>query len=557
MTMFNSLKFEYGLKVFKEHKLAFAYVVFLMVCETAVSLSMPFFAGQYSEYFIANATGMDQTHTYILLLWFGLFAIHALLRFLSTYNVNLIGARLMAELSCRLYDHIQVLPIQFFKENKRGDVLSMLSNDLAVISYFASSVLTNLVPSILVLIGASILMFRIEPSIAILIIVFVPAIFIVLKFVSRGMQPISRALIQRQADSMALASENIGAISLIKAFNRESSESNKFKHKTTQILDLRSQQLKLQAMLSPLVQFMASIAVLIVVVISFMRFQTGTISISDLISLMLYGLVFTRPLGSLAGLYGQVQQVIGSSDRLLKFYHLESEFQPRSNQYLRINKANISFNNICFAFKDKPPVFEDLSFELKARQTMLLYGENGGGKTTLLHLLMKFHEPNKGQIFIDNQDIALVNNSSVRAAIALVSQDVLLCNGTITDNITYGVINPSPDKMLQACHISGADRFIQNLPQGYDTAVGEGGVLLSGGQKQRISLARALLLEPHILLLDEPTSMLDEFSRQSFKDEFKHLFSEYTVILISHDPSLGDVADVVYKLDNGKLNQEK
>lgn len=555
--MFNTLRFEYGLKVFKEHKFAFVYVVFLMVCETAVSLSVPFFAGQYSEYFIANATGMDQTHTYILLLWFGLFTIHALLRFLSTYNVNLIGARLMAELSCRLYDHIQVLPIQFFKENKRGDVLSMLSNDLAVISYFASSVLTNLVPSILVLIGASILMFRIEPSIAILIMVFVPAIFIVLKFISRGMQPISRALIQRQADSMALASENIGAISLIKAFNRESSESNKFKHKTIQILDLRSRQLKLQAMLSPLVQFMASVAVLIVVVISFMRFQTGTISISDLISLMLYGLVFTRPLSTLAGLYGQVQQVIGSSDRLLKFYHLESEFQPRSNQYLSINEADISFNNICFAFKDKPPVFEDLSFKIKAKQTMLLYGENGGGKTTLLHLLMKFHEPSKGQIHIDNQDIALVNNSSVRATMALVSQDVLLCNGTITDNITYGVIDPSPEKMLQACHISGADRFIQNLPQGYETAVGEGGVLLSGGQKQRISLARALLLEPHILLLDEPTSMLDESSRQSFKSEFKQLFREYTVILISHDPSLSDVADVVYKLDNGKLNQEK
>jgi ABC-type multidrug transport system fused ATPase/permease subunit len=555
--MFNTLKFEYGLKVFKEHKLAFTYVVFLMVCETAVSLSVPFFAGQYSEYFIANATGMDQTHTYILLLWFALFGIHALLRFLSTYNVNLIGARLMAELSCRLYDHIQVLPMQYFKENKRGDVLSMLSNDLAVISYFASSVLTNLVPSILVLIGASILMFRIEPSIAVLIIVFVPAIFIVLKCVSRGMQPISRALIQRQADSMAIASENIGAISLIKAFNRESSESNKFKHKTTEILELRSQQLKLQAMLSPLVQFMASIAVLIVVIISFMRFQTGSLSIPDLISLMLYGLIFTRPLGSLAGLYGQVQQVIGSSDRLLKFYHLESEFQPSSNQQLSINSADITFSNVSFAFKGKTPIFESLSFTLKAKQTMLLYGENGGGKTTMLHLLMKFHEPNKGQILIDNQDIALVNNSSVRAAMALVSQDVLLCNGTITDNITYGVINPSAEKMLQACQASGADRFIQNLPQGYQTAVGEGGVLLSGGQKQRISLARALLLEPDILLLDEPTSMLDEFSRQSFKDEFTHLFREYTVIVISHDPSLSDVADVVYKLDNGKLNQEK
>lgn len=555
--MLNTLKFEYGLKIFKEHRLAFAYVVFLMVCETALSLSMPFFAGQYSEYFITNTTGLDQTHTYVLLLWFVLFAIHAILRFLSTYNVNLIGARLMAKLSCRLYDHIQVLPMQYFKENKRGDVLSMLSNDLAVISYFASSVLTNLVPSVLVLIGASILMFQIEPSIALLVIIFAPAIFIVLKFVSRGMQPISRALIQRQADSMALASENIGAISLIKAFNRESSESNKFKHKTSEILELRSQQLKLQAILSPLVQFMASIAILVVVVISFMRFQTGTISVSDLISLMLYGLVFTRPLGSLASLYGQIQQVIGSSDRLLKFYHLESEFQPLSNQHLSIKNADITFNNISFAFKDNSPVFESLSFRLKAKQTMLLYGENGGGKTTLLHLLMKFHEPNKGQILIDNQDIALVNNSSVRAAMALVSQDVLLCNGSITDNITYGVINPNAEKMLQACHISGADRFIQDLPQGYQTPVGEGGVLLSGGQKQRISLARALLLEPHILLFDEPTSMLDDFSRQSFKDEFRRLFSEYTVIVISHDPSLSDVVNVVYKLDKGVLSKEK
>jgi ABC-type multidrug transport system fused ATPase/permease subunit len=555
--MFKNLKFEYAVKIFKEHKLAFTYVVFLMVCETAVNLSVPFFAGQYSEYFIANATGLDQTHTYILLLWFGLFGTHALLRFLSTYNVNLIGARLMAELSCRLYDHIQVLPMQYFKENKRGDVLSMLSNDLAVISYFASSVLTNLIPSLLVLIGASILMFRIEPSIALLIIVFVPAIFIVLKFVSRGMQPISRALIQRQADSMALASENIGAISLIKAFNRESSESNKFKHKTSEILELRSQQLKLQAVLSPLVQFMASIAVLIVVVISFMRFQTGTISIPDLISLMLYGLVFTRPLGSLAGLYGQFQQVIGASDRLLKFYHLESESHPDSNQQLSVTNASISFENVSFAFQDKPPVFDNLSFLLPARKTMLLYGENGGGKTTLLHLLMKFHEPNQGKILIDNQDIAKANNSSVRSTIALVSQDVLLCNGSITDNITYGVVNPSAEKMLQACRVSGADRFIQDLPQGYQTAVGEGGVLLSGGQKQRISLARALLLEPHILLLDEPTSMLDEFSRQSFNDEFRKLFSEYTVIVISHDPSLSSVADVVFKLDKGELLKEK
>lgn len=555
--MFNSLRFEYAIKLFKEHKIAFGYVVFLMLCETAVSLSVPFFAGKYSEYFITSSSVINETHIYILLMWLALFGLHAFLRFLSTYKVSLIGAQLMADLSCRLYDHIQMLPMQYFKENKRGDVLSMLSNDLAVISYFASSVLTNLVPSILVLTGASILMFRIEPTVALLIIIFVPVIFIVLKLVSHGILPISRALIQRQADTMAIASENIGAMSLIKAFNRETLESSKFKDITTETLQLRSQQLKLQALLSPLVQFLASIAVLIVVVLSFMRFQSGNISIPNLVSLMLYGLVFTRPLGSLAGLYGQIQQVIGASDRLLTFYHLESEPSPSAGLELTTDKADIVFNNVTFAYKNKPAVFESLSFELADRQTMLLYGENGGGKTTLMHLLMKFHEPSEGQILIGNQDIALFNNSSVRATIALVSQDVLLCNGSITDNITYGVVDPSPEKLKLACKASGVDRLIQNLPQGYQTIVGEGGVLLSGGQKQRVSLARALLLQPRILLLDEPTSMLDEFSRHSFKSEFKQLFSDYTVIVISHDPALSDVADHVYKLDNGVLLREK
>ncbi|WP_158971117.1 ABC transporter ATP-binding protein [Paraglaciecola sp. L3A3] len=555
--MFDKLRFEYGLKVFNEHKFTFIYVVFLMLCETAVSLSVPFFAGKYSEYFIANQADIDLNHGYILALWCLLFAVHGLLRFLSTYNVSLIGARLMAEFSCRLYDHIQVLPVQFFKETKRGDVLSMLSTDLAVISFFASSVLTNLVPNVLVLIGASVLMFMIEPSIAILIIVIIPLIFIVLKIVGKGVQPISRALMQRQADSLSLASENIGAISLIKAFNQENSESNKFKHRTAEILELRRKQLKLQAIMSPLVQFLASIGVLTIVVFCFMRFQDGTMHIPDLISLMLYGLIFTRPLSSLASLYGQVQHVMGSSERVLKFYHLESEANSGSNKTFNIKSADIRFEDVSFAYKNKPAVFKNLSFALPAKKTMLLYGENGGGKTTLIHLLMKFNEPSTGKIFIGGIDIAQVNNSSVRGKIGLVSQDVLLCNGSIMQNITYGVVNPSSQKLVEACKVSGADRFIQKLSQGYQTQVGEGGVLLSGGQKQRISLARALLLEPEILLLDEPTSMLDELSRHSFKQEFEGIFSQFTVILISHDPSLSDVADVTYKLDQKQLKVVK
>jgi ABC-type multidrug transport system fused ATPase/permease subunit len=555
--MLDSLRLHYGIKVFQTYKLAFIVVVLLMVAETAVSLSIPYLIGQQSQQFLSEVTSLNDNQYFYLLIWAGLFAGQALLRFLSSYNVNLVGARIMAELSCRLYDHIQVLPIQYFKENKRGDVLSMLSNDLGIVSFFASNVLTNLIPNILVLVGASVLMFMIEPSIALLICVLVPLIFIVLKFISRGMQPISRALVQRQADSIAQASENIGAISLIKAFNKEAQESSKFKRRNNEILELRSKQFRLQALLSPLVQFLASVCVLIIVVMSVLKFNAGELSIPDLISLLLYGIVFTRPLGSLAGLYGQFQQVIGASERLLHIYHLESEPRDDDSRPIIIDSGDIVVEDLSFGFSPQDVILNQVSFHLPANNTMLIYGQNGGGKTTLLHLLMRFYEPLEGRIIIDGQDIQHGTTGSVRAGIGLVSQDVLLCNGSIFDNITYGVAVPNAEDVYKAAADAGLDAVVARLPHGYDTPVGEGGVRLSGGQRQRIALARALLLKPKILLLDEPTSMLDEQARSSFRDEFHGLFRAFTVIMISHDPTLANVADVVYELDGGKLHRKK
>lgn len=554
--MFDRLRLYYGMKVFHAYKWSFLFVVTLMVAETAVSLSVPYLVGQQSQAFLNQVVVLNSDHLQYLYLWVGLFAAQALLRFLSTFNVNLVGARLMAEFSCRLYDHIQVLPIQYFQENKRGDVLSMLTNDLAVVSFFASSVLTNLIPNILVLVGASVLMFMIEPTIALLICFLVPLIYVILKVVSRGMQPISRALVQRQADTLAQASENIGAISLIKAFNKEAAESSKFKRRTNEILALRAQQFRLQALLSPLIQFLASLCILVVVIMSVLKFNAGSLSIPDLISLLLYGIVFTRPLGSLAGLYGQLQQVIGASERLLHVYHLDSEPDDAGGVPIQITNGDIVFSNIEFGFPQRGTILKSVSFHLKAGENMLIYGQNGGGKTTLLHLLMRFYEPLKGSISIDGNDIRQATIGSLRGAIGLVSQDVLLLNGSIFENLTYGLAKPNVDEVYEAATQAGLDNVVMRLPQGYNTQVGEGGIKLSGGQRQRIALARAILLKPKIILLDEPTSMLDEQARLSFKEEFHGLFIHFTVIMISHDPTLSNVADVVYKLENGTLIQQ-
>jgi ABC-type multidrug transport system fused ATPase/permease subunit len=552
----NRLRLRYAKRVFNEQRVAFLAVIALMIAETAVSLSIPYLIGKQSKLFIDNPGGLGLIHYQMVAVWIGLFGMQALLRFFSSFQVNVLGARIMASLSCRLYDHIQMLPIQYFKNTKRGDVISMLTNDLAIVSYFASSVFTNLVPNMLILIGTGVLMYLIDPLITLAICTLGPLVYLVLKLVGRNMHPIAKALVQRQADSIAHASENIGAISLVKAFNRESSESRKFRMHNEEILTLRSKQFRLQAMLAPMVQFLSSVCVLVVVLLCYLKFQAGDLVVSDLISLLLYGFIFTRPLSSLASLYGQVQQTTGATSRLLDIYHLQGESDERELVALVASEGSVEFKNVSFSYKSNAPLLKQLSFFLPAKSSMLIWGKNGGGKTTLLHLLMRFYEPQEGAIYIDGQNISSTSSSSVRACIGMVSQDVLLVNGSIFDNIVYGVGQPDHKKVIEAAKQARLHQLIKALPQGYDTPVGEEGIKLSGGQRQRVALARALLRKPTILLLDEPTSMLDESARANFKNEFETLFSHYTVIMISHDPSLDNVADYVGELSHGVLSMK-
>ena len=266
-------------------------------------------------------------------------------------------------------------------------------------------------------------------------------------------------------------------------------------------------------------------------------------------------MIFTRPVSALAGLYGQTMQMSGALSRLLAMHAQEREPTETGLAELAAERGEVRFDNVCFSYQDNADILSGISFTLKAGETALITGENGAGKSTLLHLLMRFFEPSRGQISIDGQDIFKVTTTSVRACIGHVSQDVVLCNGSILDNITYGVEKPEPDDIDKVCKLSGLTQIVAKMPAGMSTLVGEGGIRLSGGQRQRIALARALLKRPKILLFDEPTSMLDEGGRHRFKDEFEHLFKHYTVLMISHDPTIADVADRLFELQNRTLTE--
>jgi ABC-type multidrug transport system fused ATPase/permease subunit len=545
----------------KNHKQPLFIAIVLMVLESIVSLSVPWFAGKFSESILDGKTILNLSYIQISLIWLSLFSLQALLRFLSTYRVNFIGAKMLTELSCRLYEHIQLLPIKYFNNTKKGETLALLSNDVSIVSYFISGVLTGLIPATLILCGALVFMASINTTITLIIMLMVPAFFIVLKLLGRGIRPISENLVQRQADSMAIASENLSIIKLVKAFSREKNESNRFKANAHEIQNLRKKQLKIQAILSPAIQLLVSTGVLIVVVVSAINYQSGDLTMPDLITLLMYGMLFARPMSTLANLYGQTQQALGSSNRLNHIFNISPETNnpPQdlntNNKVATINdiKGTISFKGVGFSYKLNDKLLNNINFDIHPNQTIVILGPNGTGKSTLLHLLVRFIEPSAGSITINGQPLSHFSLSELRSSIGLVSQDIALCSGSVADNIAFGYPQASFAEIEQAAKKSGAHQFIIALENGYQTQVGENGVLLSGGQRQRISFARVLMTDPAILLLDEPTSMIDNEALVDFKQSFNEALKDKTVIMVSHEESLVDIADQVFMMKNHQI----
>jgi ATP-binding cassette subfamily B multidrug efflux pump len=539
-------------KYLKPYRVSLAAVSLLVLVGTLLTLVGPLMLGVAVDKYIipGDIPGLVRLGALLLVAFL---ASSAASTGYSIVMVN-IAQKLIKDIRADLFGHIQTLSMGFFDSHETGDLMSRITNDTDAINRVLSSGLVQLISNILQLSGILVAMFILNWQLALGALVIVPLTLLVTGTLASRTRSAFRSVQFNLGALNAFAEENIAGVRVVRAFAREQETIAQFRAVNERNRDVGIAAERVIALLMPIITVMSTVAVAIIAGLGGWMTLRGIVSVGVLVSFVTYIQQFFQPLRQLAQLYNQLQSGLAGAERIFAVMDTlpSVEDAPDAEPLPRI-AGHVEFEDVCFAYEPGKPVLCNVSLEAKPGQTIALVGPTGAGKTTIINLLSRFYDVDEGTIRVDGHDIRTVKQESLRRQLGIVLQDTYLFSGTVMDNIRYGRLDASDEEVIEAAKLANADQFIRRLPHGYQTEVSEQGANFSQGQRQLLAIARAVLADSAILILDEATSSVDTRTEMHIQDALLRLMEGRTAFVIAHRLSTIRQADQVLVVNDNQI----
>ncbi|KQU19441.1 multidrug ABC transporter permease [Bacillus sp. Leaf13] len=531
----------------KPSKLMIGIALVLSLSTTGVGLLVPLFTKNLINDFSISSLSTGRITLLVLAI-----IVQALASGFSIYLLNRIGQSVVAGIRDQLWRKLLVLPVNYFDEHQSGETVSRMTNDTTVVKGLISEHLSNFVTGIISIVGSMIVLFVLDWKMTLLMLIAIPLSVLILMPLGKKMHQISKGMQDETASFTSILQQVLTEIRLVKASNAETFEYQNGKKGITKLFQFGLKEAKIQALIGPLMSFVMMALLVLILGYGGMRVSSGALTAGALVAFIMYLFQIIMPMAQLAGFFTQFQKATGATERIISI--LDSEEEEDAKQQVQNISQSITVDHLNYSYNNGEQVLKDISFTVEAGKVTAIVGPSGSGKTTLFSLFERFYKPQQGSISIGRKSINDFTLLSWRSQIGYVSQESPIVSGTIRDNICYGIDRDITDEELnQVAKMAYANQFISELPNGYDTEVGERGMKLSGGQRQRIAIARAFLRNPKILMLDEATSSLDSKSENVVQQALNDLMKGRTTIVIAHRLSTVINSDQIIFLEKGKI----
>ncbi len=555
------------IKYLSAYKFSIIAVIVLAMLSAAFSIAGPkilskaitkIFEGLMSK-ISGSSNGIDFEYVgKIILILLGLYIVSALFGYIQGWIMSGVSMKLTYRLRKEISQKINRLPLKYFESTNQGEILSRITNDVDTLTQTLNQSLTQIITSTTMVIGALVMMLSINVLMTVVALLIIPISFSVVALIIGKSQKFFMQQQEYLGHVNGQVEEAYGGHVVIKAFNAEKKTIDKFNFFNNKLYDAAWKSQFLTGVMMPLMNIIGNLGYVVVTVMGSYLTIKRTIEVGDIQAFVQYIRSFTQPIAQIANISNILQQTAACSERVFEFLEEEEEVPDTPNPEIDLEniKGNVEFRNVRFGYKPDKIVINNFSADIKAGQKIAIVGPTGAGKTTIVKLLMRYYDVNDGAILIDDHDIREFKREDLRSFFGMVLQDTWLYNGTIKDNIRYGKPDATDDEVIRAAKLAHADHFIRTLPQGYDTVLNEETTNISQGQKQLLTIARAILKDPKILILDEATSSVDTLTELQIQKAMDNLMKGRTSFIIAHRLSTIRNADLILVMDHGDIVEQ-